>query len=113
MTFRECYDKYFDIVTEGGTKQSSKPGTGRDAALLPLSCVPLLAYSTGGYSYPICVENDALHIVGTPGCWLLITLMENGGHYPNGIAIDFGQNWFCTNFQAVLDAVVVSLEVIA
>jgi len=46
-----------------------------------------------------------LHLVGAPSGWRMPTLLANGGNYPNGIALDFGLGWFCTNFEEVLDAV--------
>lgn len=44
-----------------------------------------------------------LVIEGTPGRWYISTLLENDQKFPDGIAIDFGQKWYCTNFQEVLN----------
>lgn len=103
----ECREAYHNIVSVGGTKSWSEPGPERDAALLPLSCIPLLAYSNAGYSYPVFVANengrDVIYLVGAPSGWYLDSVTARS--WPNGIALDFGQNWYCINFQEVLDAI--------
>lgn len=100
MNYRDCYAAYLKAV---GANRA--PGTARDDALLPLSCVPVLAYDNAGYSYPVLVINGVLYLVGAPSGWKLADLLTHEGGFPNGIAIVFGDNWFCTNIDEVLSAI--------
>lgn len=43
-----------------------------------------------------------LRIAGGPGSWYLSTLMERDGLKCTRLAIDFGQNWYCTNADELL-----------
>lgn len=49
-----------------------------------------------------CCFKWSLRIQGTPASWYMSTLLH-GALYPRGITIDYGQNWYCTNFQEVLN----------
>lgn len=84
------------------------------------------AHTSGGYEYPVTLvesenqyrgckgdhyprKNDfTLRIQGTPGQWYMTTLEQNP--LRDRIAIDFGQNWYCTNFGAVMAEAVKLLE---
>jgi hypothetical protein len=49
----------------------------------------------GGYTPVVSVEK-------TPGKWYLTTLM---GHAGDSLSIDYGQNWYVTNFGAIRDEI--------
>jgi hypothetical protein len=66
-----------------------------------------------GNSYDVTLtpqdNNDwVLRITGTPGSWYMTTL-EDGGP-KDFIWIDFGGNWLCTNFAAVMDEAIEALK---
>lgn len=67
------------------------------------------AVDNHGFVYPVilteCPNKDRKHdfvlrIEGAGGSWYMTSLEER----PRGdrIAIDFGQNWYCTNFGAIM-----------
>lgn len=114
-TFREAYDAYLAALNAiDGRSSNPLPGGIRDAALQPLSSVPVLAYDNHGYSYPVVIlpseygdHSPELCMVGAPSGWLLSTLREGiaAGRYSDRIALDYGQGWFCINFDEVMAAV--------
>ena len=109
MTFSECHDKYLAAIMGGSKRFSFPAGSDRDAALLPLSCVPVLAYDNHGLSYPVLIENGVLYLVGAPSGWSLLTLFDrrerSSNAYHGGMWLDMGGSWWCVNFDQVLDEI--------
>ena len=111
MTRAECYQAYLAVVCPGPSLNSIK-GSARDAGLLPLSCMSILAFDNHGYSYPVIIEDGVLWFVGAPSGWRLSSFFDGIGGgaagFPDQIALDFGQSWFCVNFDEVLREIVAS-----
>lgn len=106
MNFKDCYKAYLAAVCPDISHRSLK-GPARDEALLPLSCVPILAVDNHGYSYPVLVDEGVLYLVGSPSGWNLTILLDHSGGFPDSrIALDYGQGWYCININEVLAAVV-------
>ena len=105
MTFQDHHSRYFAAVTALGRNASAAD---RDAVLLPLSCIPVLARDNHGYSYPVVVVNEGsfgatLYCVGAPSGWPLSKLQQRDASVP--LAFDFGQKWHWTNFRECMDAI--------
>lgn len=109
-SFREAYDAYFAAVTAlNPGSPSSEPGPERDAALLPLSCVPVLAYDNHGLSYPIYIgpgdydgSRNVLYAVGAPSGWYESDLVDRCHRGFETLAFDIGQGWLWVNFSDVM-----------
>lgn len=111
MNFNECHAAYLDAVCPDHATGShlTLKGVARDAALLPLSCVPTLARDNHGYSYPVFVRNGVLYFVGAPSGWSVDSILASFrlGHFTKGgIALDFGQGWYCVNMDMVMEELV-------
>lgn len=105
QTFREAHDAYLRITN------AWPAGPDRDQAFLAMADVPVLAVDNHGHKHPVCIVEEngrlILYCVGAPSGWRLADL---AGFFSDLIAFDLGQNWFCTNIDAVLRAVPLNIK---